>query len=80
MKIKLLEFITPPSIYNGYFTRKTFWEEKFTVGEFTPVNMKCFDSRNVRKHREIKDSDKYIILDILLNSKRIRRLVEKVTQ
>ena len=41
-------------------------EEKFTVGEFTLVNMKCYGHRNVRKHREIKNGGKYITLDISL--------------
>ena len=43
------------------------WEEKFTLGEFTSVNMNCFGCRNVRKHRGIKDQDKYTTLDIPLN-------------
>ena len=51
MNMNLLEFITPPSIYHGLSTYKTFWEEKFTFGEFTPVNMKNCVCRNVRKHR-----------------------------
>ena len=38
----------------------------FTLGEFTSVNMKTFGRRNVIKQREIKFSDKYITLDILL--------------
>ena len=41
-------------------------EEKFTPGEFSAVNMKNFGRRNVIKHREIKDSDKYVTLYILL--------------
>ena len=46
IKMKLLAVVTPPSIYSGYSTRKTFWEEiftgegKFTLGEFSAVNMK----------------------------------------
>ena len=46
MNTKLLEVVTPPSIYRGCYTRKKFWEEKFTgeekftLGEFTPVIMK----------------------------------------
>ena len=31
------------------------------------MNMKNYDCRNVRKHRGIKNGDKYIKLDILLN-------------
>ena len=38
----------------------------FTLGEFTAVNMKNCGCHNVRKHREIKDSDKYITLEISL--------------
>ena len=41
-------------------------EEKFTLGEFSAVNMKKCGRRNVRKHREIKGSDKYVTLDISL--------------
>ena len=32
--MKLLAVVTPPSIYHGCSTRKTFWEEKFTGKEF----------------------------------------------
>ena len=51
---------------HGYSTRKTFWEENFTLGNFTAVNMKCFGRRNYGKHREIKGSDRYVNLDISL--------------
>ena len=46
MNMKLLEVVTPPYIYHGCSTRKTFWEEeftgeeKFTLGEFSAMNMK----------------------------------------
>ena len=40
MNVKLLTVETPPSIYHGFSTWKTFWEEKFTVGEFPAVNIK----------------------------------------
>ena len=43
-----------------------FGEENFTLGEFTALNMKNCGRRNVRKHIEIKDSGKYITLDISL--------------
>ena len=72
MNMKLLAVLTPPYIYHGCSTQKTFWEdnftgeENFTVGEFTPVNMKNCGRCNVGKHREIKDSDKYITSDISL--------------
>ena len=64
MNMKLLSVVIPLSIYHGFSTRKTFWEEiftgedKFTLGEFTAVNMKCFGCHNVRKQIEIKGSDK----------------------
>ena len=72
MNMKLLSVVTAPYIYHGCFTRKKFWEEnftgeeKFTFGNFSAVNMKNCGNRNVRKQREIKDSDKYVTLDILL--------------
>ena len=60
--------VTPLSIYHGFSTWKTFWEERFTGEEklFSAVNMKFCGRRNVRKHREIKGSDKYVTLDISL--------------
>ena len=60
IKIKILAVVTPLSIYHGCSTREKFWEEnftgeeKFTLGEFTAVNMKNCGRHNVRKHREIK--------------------------
>ena len=64
--MKVLAAVTPTSIYHGCFTWKTFWEEKFTGKEnlFLAVNMKNCGRHNVRKHKEIKGSDKYINLDI----------------
>ena len=43
-------------------------EEKFTVEEnsFSAMTMKDCGRRNVRKHKDIKGSDKYVTLDILL--------------
>ena len=72
MDMKLLAVVTPPSIYHSCSTRKTFWEEnfigevKFTYGEFSAVNMTNCGRCNVRNHRDIKDSDKYVTLDISL--------------
>ena len=72
MNMNFLAVITPPSIYNGCFTCKTFWEkkftgeEKFTLGEFSDVNMKNCGRQHFRKHRDIKGSDKYVTLDISL--------------
>ena len=73
MKIKLLAFVTKPSICHGLSTWETFWEEEFTgeenftLGEFSAANMKNCGRCNVRKHRDIKGSDKYVTLDISLN-------------
>ena len=68
MNINLLEFVTPLSIYRGCSTQKMFWEGKFTGEEklFSAVNMKNCGRHNVRKHRDIKGSDKYVTLEILL--------------
>ena len=66
MNTKILVVVTPPSIYHGCSTWKTLWWEKFTLCEFTPVNMKNCDHRNIRKHSKIKNSDKYTTLDISL--------------
>ena len=64
--MKLLVVVTSPSIYHGCSTRKTFWEEKFTGKEdvFLYVNMNNCSRRKVRKHKEIKDSEKIFTLDI----------------
>ena len=66
MNMKLLAVLTPPSIYHGCSTRKTFWEEKFTGEEnlFLAVNMKNCGRLNVSKHKDIQGSDKYVTLDI----------------
>ena len=58
--MKFLEVVTPPpDIYHGCSTRNKFLEEKFA-----PVNMKSYGRRNVRRHREIKNGEQYIILEI----------------
>ena len=64
--MKFLAVVTPLSIYHGFSTRKTFWEEKFTGKKylFQSVNMQNCGSPKVRKHKEIKGSDKIITLDI----------------
>ena len=64
--MKFLSGITPSSIYHVCSTWKTFWEEKFTGKEivFLAVNMKNCGRRKVRKHKEIRGSDKYVTLDI----------------
>ena len=66
MNMRLLAVVTPPYIYHGCSTRKKFLEENFTLGELTAVNMKNCGCRNVRKHREIKGSDRYATLDVSL--------------
>ena len=66
MNINLLAVVTPLSTYHGCSTRKTLWEEKFTVKEnlFLDMNMKICGCCNVRKQKEIKGSDKYVTLEI----------------
>ena len=59
--------LTPPYIYHGCSTRKTFWEEKFTGKKqdlFESVNMRNCGQSNVRKHKDIKGSDKCVNLNI----------------
>ena len=64
--MKFLVVVTPPSIYHGYSTQKTFWEEKFTGKKdlFQSVNMKNCVRRKVSKHKEIKGSDKIATLNV----------------
>ena len=63
MNMKFIIVVTPPrAIYHSCYNWKTFWEEMFT-----PMNMKRFGRRNVRKHREINNGEQYIILDISSN-------------
>ena len=64
--MKLLAVVTPPFIYHGCSTWNMFWEEEFTLGKFTPVNMKNCGRRNVSKHGEIKNGERYTTLGILL--------------
>ena len=67
--MKLLAVVTPPSIYHGCTTWKTFWEGNFTVKEnlFLAVDMKNCGRLNVSKHKEFRGSDKYVTLDISSN-------------
>ena len=80
MDMKLLAVVTPPYIYHGWSTRKTYWEEiftgeeNFTLGEFSAVNMKHYGRRNVSKHKEIKGSDKYVTLKILLKFESLEKM------
>ena len=64
--MKLLIVATPPSIYCGCSTWKTFWEEKFTGKKdlFQSMNMKNCGRRKLRKHKEIKGGDKIVTLNI----------------
>ena len=64
--MKFLAVVTPPSIYNGCFTQKTFWEGKFTGKKYLlqSVNIKNSGCCKVRKHKEIKVSDKIATLNI----------------
>ena len=69
MNTKLLEVVTPPSIYHSCSTWKTFWEKNFT-----PVNMKSCGRHSVWKHREIKNNDQYINLGISLKFGNLEKL------
>ena len=61
--MKFLAVVTQkPDIYNGCSTRKTFLEEKFTL-----VKMASCGRCNVKKHKEIRNRDQYIVLDISSN-------------
>ena len=64
--MKFLVVVTPPSIYCGCSTQKTFWEENFTGKKylFQYANMENFGRHKVRKHKEIKVSDKIVTLNI----------------
>ena len=65
--MKLLVGVTPPSIYHGCSTRKTFWEEIFTDKKqdfFVYVSIRNCGQRNVKKHEEIKDSDERVTLNM----------------
>ena len=81
MNMNILSVVTPQSVYHGCSTRKTFWEEKFigeekfTLGEFSAVNMKNCGHRNVKKHIEIKVSDKYVTLNISLKFDSLDKMI-----
>ena len=66
INMKILSVVTPPSIYHSCSTQKTFCKGNLTGEEklFLAMNMKNCGRRNVSKNREIKDSDKYVTLDI----------------
>ena len=64
--MKFLVFVAPPYIYHGCSTRKMFWEGQFTGKKylFQSVNMKNCGRCKVRKHKEIKGSDKIVTLNV----------------
>ena len=65
--MKFIVVVTPPSIYHGCSNQKMFWEEKLTGKKqylFESMNMRDCSQRNVRKHKEIKGSDKCVTLNI----------------
>ena len=64
--MKLRVVVTPLYIYHGCSTWKTLWEEKFTCKKylFHSVNMKNCGCCKVRKHKEIKGSDKIVTLNV----------------
>ena len=64
--MKFLVVVTLLSIYHGFSTRKTFWEEKFTGKQdlFESMNMKNCGCCKVRKNKDIKVSDKCVTLNI----------------
>ena len=66
INMKFLVVVTPPSIYHGCSTRKTFWDEKFTGKKyfFQYVNMKNCGRCKVRKHKEIKGSYNIVTLNV----------------
>ena len=55
------------SIYPGCYTRKTFWEEKKTGKKqdlFESLNMRNCGQHNVRKQKDITDSDELVTLNM----------------
>ena len=64
--MKFLVVGTPPPIYHGCSTRKTFWEEEFTGKQdlFQSVNIKNCGRCKVRKHKDIRSSEKCVTLNI----------------
>ena len=67
--MKFLVVLTPPSVYHGCSTRKTFLEEKLTGKKdlFQFMNMKICGRRKVRKNKESKGSDKIFTLNVSAN-------------
>ena len=67
--MKFLVVVTQPSIYYGCSTQKTIWEKEFTGKKylFQSVNMRNCGRIKVRKHKEIKGSDKIVTLYVSEN-------------
>ena len=82
MNMKVLEVVTPPYIYHGCSTQKTFWEEQLTGKEslFQAVNMKNGGRQNGSKHKEIKGSDNYVTLDISSKFDSMDKMKKKSTE
>ena len=66
INMQFLAVVKPLSIYHGCSTRKRFRGGKFTGKQylFQSVNMKNCGCHKVRKHKDIKDSDKFVTLNI----------------
>ena len=64
--MKFLVVVTPLFIYHGCSTWTTFWEEKSTGKQyfFQSVDMKNCGRHKVRKHKDIKGSDKCVTLNV----------------
>ena len=61
--MKPLSVVTPPSIYHGFSTRKTFWEEKFTGKKqdelgFDSISLKC-----VKNMKTVYPDENYVVLN-----------------
>ena len=74
--MKLLAGVTPPTIYHGCSTLKTFWEESFTGEEklFLAMNMKICGHNSFSKNKEIKGSDTYFTLDVSLKFDSMKKM------
>ena len=65
--MKFLVFVTPPSIYHGCSTRKSFWEENFTGKQafLKSVSMKSVGVaklRNTRRSRVVTNVSPWIFM------------------
>ena len=80
--MNFLVVVTPPSIYPGCSNQKTFWKEKFTGKKdlFQSVNMKTGGRFKVRKHKEIKGSDKIVTLNVSAKFDSLNRMKTKSSE